>query len=263
MYYTDWQEDWSVGKTTGVAKGGGGAQRGPCPPPPLDQRVKTKGEGKGIGNWSMPLHKLPLIMAFMSKKMSGVFIHEVSTNLPTVGGGNNTLPPFGGFAPSLWPPLTNPGCTTVTGIAKGYKGPCPLPVDWSKTYFKKGGVEDWYIPPRMNYPLKMAFHVGKKMLFSYTNWLIGIKNDKGGLGGWCIHATSHNLPPNNKEMPFAYPNFRKSPHHGRGKPPSPGLFAPSLWPPDNKSWLHHFTGIAIRGTSDHAPLTVDWSKIYF
>ena len=46
-------------------------------------------------------------------------------------------PPLGNFVPSLHPPpppLTNPGYTTVTGVAiRGYKGPMqppPPPIDW-------------------------------------------------------------------------------------------------------------------------------------
>ena len=33
-------------------------------------------------------------------------------------------------------PMTNPGCTTVTGIAKGHKGPCPPPpwLEYKKCY---------------------------------------------------------------------------------------------------------------------------------
>ena len=34
------------------------------------------------------------------------------------------------------PPPANPGCITVTGIAKGHKGPCPRPLDWSKNKIK-------------------------------------------------------------------------------------------------------------------------------
>ena len=53
----------------------------------------------------MPLHKLPLIMAFNVQE-NAVFIHEFSTtkkiSLPWKGG---TLPPLGRFAPSLWPPV--------------------------------------------------------------------------------------------------------------------------------------------------------------
>ena len=56
--------------------------------------------------------------------------------LPTVGGGKR--PPHSvAFTPSIWPPLTNPGCITVTGIAKGQKGPCS-PLIEVKEFFKRG-----------------------------------------------------------------------------------------------------------------------------
>ena len=74
----------------------------------------------------MPLHKLPLIMV-SNVQENAVFRHKFLKNLPTVGGGNHTLPPLGRFAPSLWPPLTNPGCTTA-GIAKGTRGHAPAPL---------------------------------------------------------------------------------------------------------------------------------------
>ena len=53
---------------------------------------------------------------------NAVFIHQFSKHIPTVGEGNPPpllhLPSHGRFAPSLClPSLTNPGCTTVTGIA--------------------------------------------------------------------------------------------------------------------------------------------------
>ena len=74
-------------------------------------------------------HNYPLIMS-LSVEENAVFIHKFSKNLPNVGGGKtpptpspHTLPPLGHFAPLLWPPLTHPGCTTVTGIAKMHKGP--------------------------------------------------------------------------------------------------------------------------------------------
>ena len=51
----------------------------------------------------MPLHKLPLIINVQENV-------QEKKNLPTVGDP---------------PPLTNNGYTTVTGIAKGHKGPCP------------------------------------------------------------------------------------------------------------------------------------------
>ena len=67
-----------------------------------------------------------------------VFIHEFSKNLPTVGGGGETPLPHHRFGP----PLTNPGCTTVTGIAKRHKGPCfPLiGVKYLKGEYNRGLV---------------------------------------------------------------------------------------------------------------------------
>ena len=68
-------------------------------------------------------------------------------NLPTVGGAPS--PPLGRFASLLPPPppLTNPSYTTVTGIAKGHKGPPPPPPPLIGEYKKwKKGVGGWYIP---------------------------------------------------------------------------------------------------------------------
>ena len=72
---------WRRTISTGVAQGG---TRGPCPRP-VDRRVKKTHtnkmiikiiqKGKRVGNWSMPLHKLPLIMAFNVQE-NDVFIHE-------------------------------------------------------------------------------------------------------------------------------------------------------------------------------------------
>ena len=67
---------------------------------------------------------------------------------------SHTLPPLGRFAPSLWPPLTNPGCTTVTAIAKMHKGPCS-PLIGVKEILKRGGGGYRgfvYMPPHTNTP---------------------------------------------------------------------------------------------------------------
>ena len=62
--------------------------------------------------------------------------------------GRGTAPsPLGNFAPSLCPPpLTNPGYTTVTGVAiRGYKGPAPP--HWLERLNKKYNVQKmsfWY-----------------------------------------------------------------------------------------------------------------------
>ena len=82
----------------------------------------------------MPLHKLPLIMAFNVQE-NAIFIHKfLKISLPWEG--EHTLSPLGCFAPSLRPPvapLTNPGFTTVTGKAKQHKGS----VYWSKNNLKR------------------------------------------------------------------------------------------------------------------------------
>ena len=59
-------------------------------------------------------------MAFRCKEMLFWYTNKKNNkkNLPTVGGGQPP-PPVSHFAPSLFPPLTNPGYTTVTGVAKG------------------------------------------------------------------------------------------------------------------------------------------------
>ena len=83
----------------------------------------------------MPLHiTYPLTMAF-NEQENAVFIHEFSTtkNLPTVGGGTPSHPPpprSVASLPHFDPRLTNASCGT--GIAKGYKSPCPPPLDWSE-----------------------------------------------------------------------------------------------------------------------------------
>ena len=65
---------------------------------------------------------------------NAVFIPKFSTtkNLPTVGGGNPPPPPptpsprLVASLPRFGPLLTNPGCTTVTGIVKGHAPMPPL-----------------------------------------------------------------------------------------------------------------------------------------
>ena len=65
-----------------------------------------------------------------------------------MGGGkppSHTLPP-------------NPSCTTVTGIAKGHKPPCPPPFDWNKrNSIRRVGLV--YAILNIIYPLEMAFNV--------------------------------------------------------------------------------------------------------
>ena len=85
----------------------------------------------------MPLPNLSLIMATKC-----CFDTHNFKNRPAVGGGQPcpTPSPAGNFAPSLCPPLTNPGHTTVSGVAiMGYKGLGP-PIDWrDKTKIEKLG----------------------------------------------------------------------------------------------------------------------------
>ena len=72
-----------------------------------------------------------------------------------MGGGkpsSHTLPPLGRFAPSLWPPLTNLGCTTVTAIAKMHKGPCS-PLIGFFVFWKRGIYRGFvYMPPHITTP---------------------------------------------------------------------------------------------------------------
>ena len=126
---------------TGVAKGGGGTG-GPRPPPPLliGELKKIGKKGKRVGNWTMPIHKLPLIMAFNVQE-NAIFIHKFSKNLPTVGGGNSPTPSPRSVAslPRFDPPMTNPGC-----IAKDTSPHAPPPLIGTKEIFKRG-VEDCII----------------------------------------------------------------------------------------------------------------------
>ena len=95
-------------------------------PPPID-RSKKMGKGGSKGLVYATSHNRPLIMTFNVQKRP-FWYTKFPKNLPIVGGGHPlpTPPPSGRFAPSQWPPLTNPGYTTVTGIAKGHKSFCPL-----------------------------------------------------------------------------------------------------------------------------------------
>ena len=62
----------------------------------------------------MPVHKLPVIMVSNVQKKCQFHTQNLEK-----------------ISPSLWPPLTNLGCTTVTEIAKMHKGamPPPPPID--------------------------------------------------------------------------------------------------------------------------------------
>ena len=89
---------------TGVAKGAQGA--GPCPL--LIEELKKEEYGFGLCH----LHNLPLIMAFNVQKLP--------------------------YCPPPPSPLTNPGYTTITGVAKGdTRAHSPIPPLIGE--FKKGG----------------------------------------------------------------------------------------------------------------------------
>ena len=84
----------------------------------------------------MPLHndKLPYNGTYINVQENAVFIPEFSTHTKKIPPPTHPPPPFGRFAPSLWPPVDKScmhGYITITGIAKGHKGPCPAPIDWS------------------------------------------------------------------------------------------------------------------------------------
>ena len=132
---------------TGVAKGGG--TRGPCPPPPCWSASKKK--GKGVGNWSMPLHKLPLIMAINVQKRTCRYDTQIFKNLPIVGGGTPPPPP----TPSRRWSLRSPALAPRGLILKFKRGSRGLIYATSHN-----------LPPP---PIVMAF-MCKKMLFSYTNY---------------------------------------------------------------------------------------------
>ena len=153
----------------------------------------------------MPLHKLPLIKV-SNVQENAVIRHKFwKISLPWEGETPSlrsvaSLPHFG-------PPLTNPGCTTVTGISKGTRGHVPRPLDWSKIIVqKKRGVGDWYMSLHITNPLIMPFNV-QEMSFSYTNFKKKILTVGGG---------------------------NRLPH----PPPSRSLRSLALAPVD-KSWLHH------------------------
>ena len=82
----------------------------------------------------MPVHKLPLIMVSNVQKNAS-FIHKFGKkiSLPWEVGGSPLPHP-----PLALPPLTNLGCTTVTGIAKMHKGAMtPPPPHWSASKTKE------------------------------------------------------------------------------------------------------------------------------
>ena len=87
----------------------------------------------------------------------------------TVGGGKkpSTLPPrLVASLRRIGPLLTNPGCTTVTGIAKGPRSP-HAPIDWNKrnSITWGGGGRGWCMLYFIIYPLVMAFNVQENNVF--------------------------------------------------------------------------------------------------
>ena len=106
---------------TCISKG----RRAHAPPPPLiGIKINKKG---GVGDWSMPLHiTYPLIQMAINVQGYAVFIHKLFYKSPYRGRGEPTPSPrLVASLPRFGPLLTNPGCTTVTGIAKGQKPTCP------------------------------------------------------------------------------------------------------------------------------------------
>ena len=100
---------------------------------------------KIVGNWSMPLHKLPIITTVNVQEMQ--FSHMNFKQSPYRGRGEATPSPLlGRFAPWLWPS-----------------------VDKSWLYFKKGGVGDWYMSLHITYPLMLAFNVQENAVFIHES----------------------------------------------------------------------------------------------
>ena len=58
---------------------------------------------------------------------------------------------------TLASPLTNPDCTTVTGIAKGHRGPCPAPLLTGVEEIFKGGSRGLVYATSHNLPPNNAF----------------------------------------------------------------------------------------------------------
>ena len=96
---------------------------------------------------------------------NAVFIHEFSTKkFPTVGRGNTPSPHSVASLPRFDPRLTNASCTTGTGIAKGYKSPCPPPpwLEWKKL---KGGSRGLVYATSHNLPPNKGINVQNKCRF--------------------------------------------------------------------------------------------------
>ena len=89
----------------------------------------------GVRGWYMSLHITnPLIMAFNVQERSFSYTNFQQQKSPYRGRGKPTPSPRAvASLPRFGPPLTNPGCTTVIGIAKRHKGPCS-PVNGVKEF---------------------------------------------------------------------------------------------------------------------------------
>ena len=146
----------------------------------------------------------PLIMPIQCAR-NVVFIHKFSKQISLP---SHTLPPLDHFTPLLWPPLTNPGCTTVTGIAKMHKAPCS-PLIGVKEMFKRGKVYGIGTYTTLhNYPLIMSFSVEENAVFIHE---FSTTKNLPTVGGG---SPSHTVPP--RSLPRILP------------------------PPKIKSWLRHW-----------------------
>ena len=88
-------------------------------------------------------HKLPLIMTFNVQKFN--FYTHIFKKSPYRGRGNShTLPCSVASLPRIGPSFTNPVYTAVTSITKAsLKGPCPLhPPLIGVNELKKGGIRE-------------------------------------------------------------------------------------------------------------------------
>ena len=120
---------------TGISKG----HKGTCPRPLIGVKNFLKG---GVGDWYMSRHITYPYHNGIQCARKWCFhtrIFNKKNSLPWEGGHPLHTPRFG-------PPLTNTGCTTVTGIY-GAQGPM-LPLNWSKGNLLKGN-RDWYMPPHI------------------------------------------------------------------------------------------------------------------
>ena len=169
----------------------------------------------------MPLHKLSLIMVFNVQE-NAVFIHEfskISLSIPWEGGKPppppTPSPRSVASLPRFGTPLTNPGCTTVTGIAKGTRAHARPPwLEWNNFFKEKGVYRELVLVTSHNQPPNNAFN-GWYLSLHITNLLIMVFNVQEN--AVFIHEFSENLPTVGGGNPHP-------------PPPPLGRFAPSLWP---------------------------------